>query len=166
MYSTSKLTVKYISVLRNKSSSKQLLFLAYIVQVNNVQKKNMKVCWLIFCVMCEYLDSHEDTYSHTSVFTCSDTAIIHSKTAPIYRSNWSTTLLSALNLAGSQCSWHHLSVCPSFASYPPPFQWKQAAWYALLSLFILGFLKTSNDRHHHSIWALHKSKTSVSTIRT
>ena len=68
----------------HKISSDQFLLLAYIMQVTKIQHKNIKVCWFIFCVIHLYLESQENTYSHTSVSTCNMLEITIAKAVNVY----------------------------------------------------------------------------------
>ena len=83
--------------------------------------KNMNVCWLILGVICEYLESHENTCSHTSVstcmevyrpYTCKCTYIYMCILLHVQLQKYRHTVFSASNLFASQCSLHHLSVWP------------------------------------------------------
>ena len=67
--------ISYSVMIKNKnvlheSSFLKLLEFPYVVKIAYVKHKKMNVCWLILCVMREYLESQENTCSHTSVSTC------------------------------------------------------------------------------------------------
>lgn len=98
----------------------------------------MNVCWLILCVIFEYLESQENTCSHTSVSTCEFRVQIPRSVEYINLNEMSVIPYEVLETWKDHNVPCTMGQCdPSYAFCPQPFGLRQVALFVLLNWIIL-----------------------------